>query len=154
MGVSVHPKYPNVFSPIRLGPIELPNRFYSSPHAVPMTIGSKPSDDYLHYILARVKGGCALTVDGSATTTPGGTSPTRVAANESCRTNPCSPHSLDMAVATIKPRKLPSGWGSNEVVAKRVSSPDTVSPSSTMHIGRVSRHFSGSLCQRPSVKRH
>jgi 2,4-dienoyl-CoA reductase-like NADH-dependent reductase (Old Yellow Enzyme family) len=57
----MHPRYPNIFSPIRLGPIELRNRFYSSPHAVPMTIGSKPSDDYIHYNVARVKdGGCGL----------------------------------------------------------------------------------------------
>jgi hypothetical protein len=58
----VHPKYPKVFSPITLGPIELRNRFYSSPHAVPMTIGSKPSDDYIHYNVARVKGGCSLII--------------------------------------------------------------------------------------------
>ncbi|MCV7234609.1 hypothetical protein BST20_23135 [Mycobacterium branderi] len=60
-GQSVHPRYPRVFSPIRLGPVELPNRFYSSPHAVPMTIGAgKPTDDYIHYNVARVKGGCSL----------------------------------------------------------------------------------------------
>jgi 2,4-dienoyl-CoA reductase-like NADH-dependent reductase (Old Yellow Enzyme family) len=58
----VHTKYPNVFSPIKLGPVELRNRFYSSPHAVPMTIGSKPSDDYIHYNVARVKGGCSLII--------------------------------------------------------------------------------------------
>ena len=32
----MHAKYPRIFSPIRLGPIELANRFYMSPHAVPM----------------------------------------------------------------------------------------------------------------------
>jgi 2,4-dienoyl-CoA reductase-like NADH-dependent reductase (Old Yellow Enzyme family)/pyruvate/2-oxoglutarate dehydrogenase complex dihydrolipoamide dehydrogenase (E3) component len=58
----VHPRYPNVFSPIKLGPVELRNRFYLSPHAVPMTIGSKPSDDYIHYNVARIKGGCGLII--------------------------------------------------------------------------------------------
>lgn len=32
----MHPKYPIMFSPIKLGPIELPNRFYMSLHAVPI----------------------------------------------------------------------------------------------------------------------
>ena len=34
---SVHLKYPNVFTPVRLGPVELRNRFYMSPHSVLMT---------------------------------------------------------------------------------------------------------------------
>lgn len=55
-----HPRYPHVFTPIRLGPVELANRFYMSPHAVPMTVGTKPSDDYIHYNVARIKGGCSL----------------------------------------------------------------------------------------------
>ncbi|VEG43637.1 NADH:flavin oxidoreductase [Mycolicibacterium flavescens] len=56
-----HPKYPNIFTPIKLGPIELANRFYSSPHAVPMTAGAgKPTDDYINYNVARVNGGCSL----------------------------------------------------------------------------------------------
>ncbi|MFV8816656.1 hypothetical protein [Haliea sp. E17] len=59
--MTAHPKYPRVFSPTRLGPVELRNRFYSPPHAVPMTVGSKPSDDYIHYNAARMKdGGCGL----------------------------------------------------------------------------------------------
>src|SRR5579862_6370913 len=58
----MHPKYPLIFSPIKLGPIELPNRFYMSPHAVPMAIGTKPSDDYIHCNVARIKGGCGLII--------------------------------------------------------------------------------------------
>ncbi len=58
-----HPKYPNIFSPIRLGPIELPNRFYFSPHGTALTVGTRPSDDYTHYNVARVKdNGCGLVV--------------------------------------------------------------------------------------------
>jgi 2,4-dienoyl-CoA reductase-like NADH-dependent reductase (Old Yellow Enzyme family) len=59
----LHPRYPRVFSPIELGPVALRNRFYMSPHAVPMSIGSKPSDDYIHYNVARVKDdGCSLVI--------------------------------------------------------------------------------------------
>ena len=59
----MHPKYPNIFKPIRLGPVELPNRFYMSPHAVPMAVGTKPSDDYIHYNVERVKNdGCGLII--------------------------------------------------------------------------------------------
>ena len=58
----MHPKYPNVFSPIKLGPVELKNRFYSSPHAVPMNILGKPTDDYIDYNVARARGGCGLIV--------------------------------------------------------------------------------------------
>jgi 2,4-dienoyl-CoA reductase-like NADH-dependent reductase (Old Yellow Enzyme family) len=56
----MHPKYPRVFDPIKIGPVELRNRFYSSPHGMPMAIGGKPTDDYLHYNLARAKGGVGL----------------------------------------------------------------------------------------------
>jgi 2,4-dienoyl-CoA reductase-like NADH-dependent reductase (Old Yellow Enzyme family)/thioredoxin reductase len=59
----MHPKYPHIFSPIRLGPVELPNRFFFSPHGVPLTIGSKPSNDLIAYATERVKdGGCGLVV--------------------------------------------------------------------------------------------
>ena len=58
----MHPKYPKVFSPIKLGPIELRNRFYSSPHAVPMNILGKPTDSFVHYNVARAKGGCGLII--------------------------------------------------------------------------------------------
>ncbi len=56
----MHAKYPRIFSPLKLGPVELPNRFYMSPHAVPMAVGTKPSDDFIHYNVARIKGGCSL----------------------------------------------------------------------------------------------
>lgn len=58
-----HPIYPNMFSPIRLGPVELRNRFYFSPHGTALTVGTKPSDDYSHYNAARVRdGGCGLVI--------------------------------------------------------------------------------------------
>jgi 2,4-dienoyl-CoA reductase-like NADH-dependent reductase (Old Yellow Enzyme family)/thioredoxin reductase len=59
----MHPKYPHIFSPIRLGPIEIPNRFYASPHICPLTTSSGgPSEDFIAYYLARVKGGCGLVI--------------------------------------------------------------------------------------------
>jgi 2,4-dienoyl-CoA reductase-like NADH-dependent reductase (Old Yellow Enzyme family) len=59
----VHPRYPKVFSPIRLGPAELPNRFYFSPHGLALTVGTKPSNDLVAYAVERVKGGgCGLVI--------------------------------------------------------------------------------------------
>ena len=49
----MHAKHPRIFSPLKLGPVELPIRFHMSPRAVPMAVGSKPSDDFIHYNVAR-----------------------------------------------------------------------------------------------------
>lgn len=57
-----HHRYPLTFSPIRIGPVELRNRFYSSPHAVPLTLLGQPTDDFIHYNVARARGGCGLIV--------------------------------------------------------------------------------------------
>lgn len=53
-------RYPNVFRPIRIGPVEIANRFYQSPHGMPMHVGGKPSDDYLAYAVERARGGVGL----------------------------------------------------------------------------------------------
>jgi 2,4-dienoyl-CoA reductase-like NADH-dependent reductase (Old Yellow Enzyme family)/thioredoxin reductase len=59
----VHPKYPNVFNPIKIGPVELPNRYYFSPHGLPLTVGCGPSNDLVAYCTERVKdGGCGLVI--------------------------------------------------------------------------------------------
>lgn len=59
----MHPKYPHVFSPIELGPVALPNRYYFSPHGAALTIGPKPSKDLVAYCVERVKdGGCGLVI--------------------------------------------------------------------------------------------
>src|SRR5690606_27551421 len=56
-------KYPRVFSPIRLGPVDIPNRFYNSPHICPLTTPSGgPSEDFVAYYLERVRGGCGLVI--------------------------------------------------------------------------------------------
>jgi 2,4-dienoyl-CoA reductase-like NADH-dependent reductase (Old Yellow Enzyme family)/thioredoxin reductase len=59
----MHPKYPKMFSPIKLGPIEIPNRFYSSPHATPLvTARGGPTQDYINYNVERTKGGAGLLI--------------------------------------------------------------------------------------------
>lgn len=60
----MHPTYPHVFSPIALGPIELPNRFYFAPHGVAMGLpeSNEPSNDFPYYSAARVRGGCGLVI--------------------------------------------------------------------------------------------
>ncbi|MGE3690114.1 MAG: FAD-dependent oxidoreductase [Novosphingobium sp.] len=59
----MHSKYPNVFSPIRLGPIEVPTRFFFAPHGSSLSIGTKPADDLAAYSSERVRGGgCGLVI--------------------------------------------------------------------------------------------
>lgn len=59
----MHPKYPNVFSPIRLGPVEIPTRFFFAPHGSALSAGTKPSDDLVAYSAERVRdGGCGLVI--------------------------------------------------------------------------------------------
>ena len=62
-GEGAHPRYPNIFSPIRLGPVEIPTRFFFAPHGSSLVAGTKPSDDLVAYSAERVKGGgCGLVV--------------------------------------------------------------------------------------------
>ncbi len=58
-----HPKYPHLFTPLQLGPITVPTRFYFAPHGSALTVGSKPTDDLIAYSAARVEGGgCGMVV--------------------------------------------------------------------------------------------
>ena len=52
--------YPHVFNPIKLGPVEIPNRFYFSPHGVPLSVGVHPTSDAVAYFAERAAGGCGL----------------------------------------------------------------------------------------------
>src|SRR6516165_5767994 len=52
--------------------------------------------------------GEAATVAGSATVTPGGTCPIRVAKTGVVSTCPCAPHSLPITVSVSEPRSVPS----------------------------------------------
>src|ERR1700759_5107314 len=57
----MHTKYPTVFSPLRVGPVEIPNRFYFAPHGVGLTVGTGPSNDLVSFKVERVKNGaCGL----------------------------------------------------------------------------------------------
>ena len=59
----MHPRYPNVFSPVQIGPVELSNRYYFAPHAIPLNVGSAPSEDFVAYCTERVRdGGCGLVI--------------------------------------------------------------------------------------------
>ena len=61
---SLHPKYPLVFSPIKLGPMAIPNRFYFGPHGNSLSFGNRPAQDFAHYGTAHAKGGgCGLVVN-------------------------------------------------------------------------------------------
>lgn len=58
-----HPVYPRVFSTVRLGPVELPNRYFFAPHGSALSVGTKPADDLVGYSAERVRdGGCGLVV--------------------------------------------------------------------------------------------
>ncbi len=76
----LHPRYPNVFTPIRLGPVEIPTRFFFAPHGSSLSAGTKPSDDLVAYSAERVKGGgCGLVI-------------VALVAHERARTQQPSPH--------------------------------------------------------------
>ena len=75
----MHPKYPHVFKPIKLGPVEVPNRFFFSPHGVHLTVGSKPTNDYVAYQAARARGNGAGLIICSMTVTEAGATPSRSA---------------------------------------------------------------------------
>lgn len=62
-GSASHAQYPRVFSGARLGPVDLPNRYYFSPHGLPLTVGCAPSNDLVSYCVERVRdGGCGLVI--------------------------------------------------------------------------------------------
>ena len=65
-------QYPNMFSPIKVGPVEIRNRFYFAPHGVGLAVSTKPARDFPFYSAERVKGGCGLVIN-SLTVTERGT---------------------------------------------------------------------------------
>ena len=57
----MHPKYPNIFSPIRLGRVGNPARLFFRPRGSPLSLGTRPSGDLTAYSAARARGGgCGL----------------------------------------------------------------------------------------------
>jgi 2,4-dienoyl-CoA reductase-like NADH-dependent reductase (Old Yellow Enzyme family)/thioredoxin reductase len=59
--------FPLISNPIRLGPVELKNRFYFSPHGVPYNVGYHPSDVFADYYARRAAGGCGLVIQATST---------------------------------------------------------------------------------------
>jgi len=58
-------KYPHVFQPLKIGPVEVPNRFYFSPHGNPgwvLAVNGSPSEDYAAYYAERAAGGVGLLI--------------------------------------------------------------------------------------------
>ena len=66
--------YQHVFAPIKLGPIEIPNRLYFSAHS--MYQGRTVNDDYARYMEERAAGGVGLLIHStSVTAVPGWQAP-------------------------------------------------------------------------------
>src|ERR1700761_9478844 len=83
----MHPRYPHIFEPIRLGPVEIPTRFFFAPHGSSLSAGTKPSDDLVAYSAERVRGGgCGLVI-------------VALAAHERGRTRQPSPHPTENVAA-------------------------------------------------------
>jgi dimethylamine/trimethylamine dehydrogenase len=86
----MHPKYPKIFTPIKLGPVEIPTRFFFAPHGSSLAAGTKPSDDLVAYSTERVKGGgCGLVI-------------VALVAHERGRTRQPSPHPPENVAAFRK----------------------------------------------------
>jgi 2,4-dienoyl-CoA reductase-like NADH-dependent reductase (Old Yellow Enzyme family)/NADPH-dependent 2,4-dienoyl-CoA reductase/sulfur reductase-like enzyme len=60
-------RYPHVFAPLRLGPVEVRNRIYMSPHGIPLEapvegreFHHQPAVEHAHYFAERAAGGVGL----------------------------------------------------------------------------------------------
>jgi dimethylglycine catabolism A len=56
-----------LFTPIRVGPLVLKNRIYSSAHAEAMAEGGRPTEQLRRYHETKARGGCALIMFGGST---------------------------------------------------------------------------------------
>ena len=59
MSAAASARYPHLFSPIRLGPLELPHRAVMSGHGM-LLADQLVSDAHIAYAAARARGGAAL----------------------------------------------------------------------------------------------
>jgi 2,4-dienoyl-CoA reductase-like NADH-dependent reductase (Old Yellow Enzyme family)/thioredoxin reductase len=63
---------PGLFTPLRLGPVELPNRIVSTAHQTTLVHDHRPTDDFVAYHEARARGGAGLVVlEATAVHPPG-----------------------------------------------------------------------------------
>ncbi|HEV3381972.1 MAG TPA: hypothetical protein VG142_13460, partial [Trebonia sp.] len=60
-------RYRLTTTPIKLGAVEIRNRFYLSPHGVGYNVGYEPSDVFAEYYRVRAAGGCGLLVHAMST---------------------------------------------------------------------------------------
>jgi 2,4-dienoyl-CoA reductase-like NADH-dependent reductase (Old Yellow Enzyme family) len=60
-------RYPLTTAPIKLGPVQVRNRFYLSPHGVGYNVGFEPSDVFAEYYGVRAAGGCGLLIHAMST---------------------------------------------------------------------------------------
>ncbi|RVW01076.1 mycofactocin system FadH/OYE family oxidoreductase 2 [Rhodococcus xishaensis] len=65
------PAYPQLFSPLRLGPLTLRNRVVFSAHLTGYAVGGKPTAQHAAYYAARAKGGAGLIISEEHATHPG-----------------------------------------------------------------------------------
>ena len=64
------PSFPNLFSPLEVGPIEIKNRIFSTGHMTMLLDGGVPSDDMVAYHQARAAGGAGLIVTEASAVHP------------------------------------------------------------------------------------
>jgi 2,4-dienoyl-CoA reductase-like NADH-dependent reductase (Old Yellow Enzyme family)/NADPH-dependent 2,4-dienoyl-CoA reductase/sulfur reductase-like enzyme len=64
-----HKRYPTVFKPMKLGPVEIPNRIYMAPHGIPLEVKStggdmlaEPALNRAYYFGERAAGGTGLII--------------------------------------------------------------------------------------------
>jgi 2,4-dienoyl-CoA reductase-like NADH-dependent reductase (Old Yellow Enzyme family)/thioredoxin reductase len=62
----------NLFSPLQLGPVELPNRIVSTAHQTTLVADHLPTDDFVAYHEARARGGAGLIVMEATAPHPSG----------------------------------------------------------------------------------
>jgi len=55
-------QFPHLFSPLRIGPVTVPNRISFSAHLTNLAEGGLPSDRLTHYLTARARGGAGLII--------------------------------------------------------------------------------------------
>jgi 2,4-dienoyl-CoA reductase-like NADH-dependent reductase (Old Yellow Enzyme family) len=60
-------RYRLTTTPIKLGAVEIRNRFYLSSHGVGYNVGYEPSDVFAEYYRVRAAGGCGLLVHAMST---------------------------------------------------------------------------------------
>ena len=62
--------FPNLFSPLKVGPIEIKNRIFSTGHMTMLLNGGEPSDDMVAYHQARAAGGAGLIITEASAVHP------------------------------------------------------------------------------------